>query len=180
MVDRDQLRTPSHSVTQPIFRALACTCIVCWTPWCFMVAELCSRPYTHVLPGMFRLHGSGAVLRHHNNQGISVCNLLGNCDGTGAASRTESRTPSTRFLDCGLGHAVPGGGTSLCSACRISCTACMVLFFGAAAASFFSPSTATGSRHCLTDCVSPGDMQCCPRLRHGQSDTPGIGIPLFL
>ena len=27
-----------------------------------------------------------------HNQGISVCNLLGNCDGTGAAPRTESRT----------------------------------------------------------------------------------------
>ena len=26
------------------------------------------------------------------NQGISVCNLLGNCDGTGAAPRSESRT----------------------------------------------------------------------------------------
>ena len=52
--------------------------------------------------------------------------------------------------------------------------------FGAAAASGFSPSTATGSRHCLTGCVNPGDMQCCPRLRRGQSDTPGTGIPLFV
>ena len=32
------------------------------------------------------------VLPRTRNQGISVCNLLGNCDGTGAAPRTESRT----------------------------------------------------------------------------------------
>ena len=101
MVDRDQLRTPSHSVTQPNFRALACTCIVCWAPWCFMVAELCSRPYTHVLPGMFLLHGTRAVLRHHNNQGITVCNLLGSCDGTGAGSRPESRTQAHDSLIVG-------------------------------------------------------------------------------
>ena len=43
----------------------------------------------------------------------------------------------------------------------------------------FSPSTVTGSRHCITDCVSPGDMQCRPQLGRGQSDTPGSGVPLL-
>jgi hypothetical protein len=60
---------------------------------------------------------------------------------------------------------------------RISCISCMVLFVfmvaertppptpvGAAAASGISPNTAIGSRHCITGCVSPGDMQRCPRL----------------
>ena len=48
--------------------------------------------------------GIHSDMRHQTcNQGISVCNLLGFCDGSGAGSRAESRTPSTRFLDCGLG-----------------------------------------------------------------------------
>ena len=30
------------------------------------------------------------------------------------------------------------------------------------------------------DCVSPGDVQCHPQLRRGQSDTPGSGVLFVL
>ena len=55
------------------------------------------------------------------------------------------------------------------------CTSCVLL--GPQPPPVFPPSTVTGSRHCITDCVSPGAMQCRPQLGRGQSDTPGSGVP---
>ena len=50
------------------------------------------------------------VLSRTRNQGISVCNLLVPCDGTGAAPRTESRTQAHDSMLVGekdtFGHAV--------------------------------------------------------------------------
>ena len=47
-----------------------------------------------------RTHGLGHSDMWHQtcNQGISVCNLLGNCDGTEHKVPDRNRTPSTRFL----------------------------------------------------------------------------------